>query len=108
MSDYKERCSIMGLHSRVLVLAVVFCAWTSLASAQQPLVQKDQLRVAEFHNIDLSRILAQIAADYSVTIGFEADQNKPQSPIEVSLRDVNFLQFMDGVVKADRRYQWGE
>lgn len=86
----------------------VVCVAVSLAAAQQRPLKTDQLRVADFNNIDMGAILETIAADYAVTIGFETDPNKPQSSIELHLRNVDFNQFVDGVVKADPRYQWRE
>jgi len=64
--------------------------------------------VADFQNIELGAILASIAEDYAVTIGYETDPRKPQSPIAVHLRDVDFKQFLDGVIGAEPRYQWRE
>lgn len=90
-----------------LLLTMIFIS-ASAGSGPQKALDKNRLRVADFSGIELGAVLATIATDYSVTIGFEADPNNPRSPIEVRLRDVNFLQLIDGLVKADRRYEWGD
>jgi len=49
------------------------------------------------NGIDLAAFLAVLAADYEITIGFEASPDKPKPQIALDLRDVTFPQIMDGV-----------
>jgi len=94
--------------ARIAASLTILCICAAAASAQKKPLDKETLRAADLNGIELGAVLASIAADYSVTIGFEAYPNRPQSPIEVHLRDVNYMQFIDGLVRADRRYQWHE
>ena len=64
--------------------------------------------MVQMNSIDMATILASIAADYKTTIGLEVDPGKPRSPITIDLRDVNFLQIIDGIVKAEPKYRWRE
>src|SRR6185369_7684904 len=93
---------------RIATSLSIVCLGVSLGAAQQRPLKTDQLRIADFSNVNMGAILETIATDYAVTIGFETDPNKPQSSIELHLRNVDFIQFLDGVVKAEPRYQWRE
>ena len=92
--------------SRLATIVIIVCAGAALAAGQKP--RPEQLRVVEMSGVEMGALLATLALDCSVTIGFEADPNRPRSPIELHLRDVNCRQVIEGTVKAEPRYQLRE
>lgn len=97
----------LGIKALTGILALA-CVWVPLSPAQQQPARSESTRRVQMGGIEMAVILANIAADYKTVIGLEVDPDKPRSPITIDLRDVNFLQIVDGVVKAEPRYRWRE
>lgn len=89
-------------------IIAIACAWTSVSSGQQRPSKTTPLRMVQMKGIEMAHLLAQLAADYGVTIGLEVDPNKPNSPITLDLQNVTFPQLLDGIVQSEPRYQWRE
>lgn len=89
----------------ILALA---CLGTPLSPGQQQPTKSDPLRMVQMNSVEMATILANIAAEFKTVIGLEVDPDKPSSPITIDLRDVNFLQIIDGIVKAEPKYRWRE
>lgn len=96
-----------GIKALTGILALA-CVWTPLSPGQQQPTRSEPLRMVQMNSVDMTAILASIAADNKTTIGLEVDPDKPISPITIDLRDVNFLQIIDGIVKAEPKYRWRE
>ena len=96
---------------RIKALAGIFviaCVWTPPGRGQQVSPKSSPTRVVQLNGIDIATFLAAMAAEYEITIGLEVDPSQPRSPLTVDLRDVNFQQILDGMVKAKPRYRWRE
>ena len=97
----------LRLKGLAAILAIA-CACTSLSGGQKKTNKDSELREVHLNRIEMAHLLAQLAADYGVTIGLEVDPNKPYSPITLDLRNVTFPQLLDGIVQSEPRYQWRE
>src|SRR5438046_3694407 len=75
-------------------------------NAQQPVDKNEQLRTVVFKKLQLTHILAQFAADYQITIGFEADAKKPAPEISIELHNVVFTDILDAIFQAEPKYLW--
>jgi len=90
---------------RITAVVLISLACTTFIRAQQA-PSRDPLRVVQFQNIDLAAILAALAADEQVPIGFEGDPKKPRSPIAIHLTNVRTREILDGLVGVEPAYQW--
>jgi len=93
-----------GKISRLLVCVIFFCSALTVA-AQQVLAPNERVRVVSL-NGDLKAFLAQMPANFDVTIGFEIDPMHPQSRVSFEVMDATFADIMNAVVKARPEYQW--
>ena len=95
----------MNLFRKILAAWIIFycCA---LVVAQDKPRQDERLRTVEFNGLRLTTVLANLAADFQVTIGLEADPRKPESTVELHLRGVVFREILDGIVVAEPLYKW--
>jgi len=99
----------MGMRLKALMgILALACVWTPLSPGQQQPNRLEQVRMVHLNAIDMAAILANMAVDCQTTIGLEVDPEKPRSQITLDLRDVNFLQIIDGIVKAEPKYRWRE
>jgi len=99
----------MGTRLKALMgILALACVWTPLSPGQQQPNRLEQVRMVHLNAIDMAAILANMAVDCQTTIGLEVDPEKPRSQITLDLRDVNFLQIIDGIVKAEPKYRWRE
>jgi len=99
----------MNLRIKALTgILAIACAWTPFSNGQQRPVKTSTLRVVQMNGIDMAAFLATLAVDYEITIGLEVDPDQPKPQIELNLRDVNFSQILDGLVKAEPKYRWRE
>lgn len=98
----------MKFTARLVALLSIGAACVSLSLAQVKPAKADQLRVVQMNNISFTTLLAQLAADFEVTISLETDPAQQPIPVNVDLRSVNFWQLMDGLMKAEPGYQWRE
>ena len=91
-----------------LAVSILLLSCWSATGGQERIDKSEILRTVVFNNVNMAAVLANFAADYNVTIGFETDPEKPQSQITLDLRGVNFRQILDGIVQAEPRYRWRE
>ena len=99
----------MGLKTTALVgMLAIACVCLPISGGAQKPTRTEQARRVVMNNIRMATILANIAVDYDVTISLETDPEKVDSQINLDLRDVHFTQILDGIVKAEPRYQWRE
>ena len=89
-------------------ILVIACVCLPISGGAQKPTRSEQARRVYFNGVRMATILANIAFDYDVTIGLETDPEKADSQINLDLRDVHFTQILDGIVKAEPRYQWRE
>lgn len=73
--------------------------------AAQNRSKNEPVRIARFANLDLAAILAQLAADQDVPIGFEVDSRKPWSPIVLELANVTTREILEASVRSEPLYQ---
>lgn len=95
----------MSRKSAFVLLAILLLASASGNAWQKP-DKSATLRTVSLDNVDMASVLHAFAADYGVTIGLEADPEKPRSQITLNLRGVNFSQILDGIVSVEPRYKW--
>ncbi len=99
----------MSVRLRALAgILAIACLCSPLIPGQQQTLKSETLRLIHLNGVDMAAILANMAADSQTTIGLEVDPDKPKSQITLDLRDVNFLQIIDGIVKAEPKYRWRE
>jgi hypothetical protein len=99
----------MNLRIKALTgIVAIACAWTPFSRGQQKPLKTSTLRVVQMNSVDMASLLATLAVDNEITIGLEVDPEKPRSQITLDLRDVNFHQILDGIVKAEPKYRWRE
>ncbi len=79
----------------------------SQINAQEPGSPNAPLRVIEYDG-NMAALLAQLAEMYATTIGIQADAQKPDSQIKISLRDATFADMLNAIVQSEPRYQWRE
>jgi len=92
--------------NRALVALAILLVVLSAGSGRQKPNKSEVLRTVYFEHVDMASVLHAFAADYGVTIGLEADPEKPRSQITLNLRGVNFSQILDGIVSVEPRYKW--
>lgn len=88
------------------VLVIVLAVATAISAQQNP-AKASQVRVIKFHG-DMAALLAQLAQEFDVTIGLEADPKKPRSEVTLDLYDATFHDMLNGIVQSEPRYQWRE
>jgi hypothetical protein len=71
---------------RIFCVLLLVLATTIVVNAQQS-NQPDPARMIKFHG-DMIASLAQVAQVYNVTVGFEADPDKPRPELTLDLVDV--------------------
>jgi len=99
----------MNLRIKALTgIVAIACAWTPPIRGQQKPAKTSTLRVIQMNSVDMASLLATLAVDNEITIGLEVDPEKPGSQITLELRDVNFHQILDGIVRAEPGYRWRE
>jgi type II secretory pathway component GspD/PulD (secretin) len=91
---------------RITALLLISLGWTTVIAAQQPAPNDEPLRLVHFSGIDLASILAQLALDQQLPLGFEVDPKKPRSPIDLKLANVRPREVLDGLVRVEPGYQW--
>jgi|GEM_PF-801370 len=101
-------CFVLAMRKKTLAVVAVILSSLSITSGQPRPSKTETLRVVEFHDIDMGAALAAFAADYDMTIGLEADPEKPRSQITLHLQNVIFPQILDGIIQAEPRYRWRE
>jgi len=97
---------VFAMRKKTFAIVIVILSSLSITRGQPRPNKSETLRVVEFHDVDMGAALAAFAADYKVTIGLEADPEKPRSQITLHLRDVIFPQILDGIIQAEPRYRW--
>ena len=96
------------IRKRAFVVLAIFLAALAAGKGRQKPDKSETLRSVQFNNVEMAAILQSLAADCDVTIGLEADPEKPRSQISLDLRSVNFSQILNGIVQAEPRYKWRE
>jgi len=96
------------MRKKALAVVLFVLSFLSLAAGQPRQSKSEILRDVEFDNINMGSVLAALANENNVAIGWEADPEKPQSQNTFHLQNVMFPQILDGIVKAEPRYSWRE
>ncbi len=91
---------------RAIFFAMITFSCSGLVHAQAKPLEQEPLRNVEFSGVRLTTVLANLAADFRITIGLETDPQKPESTLELHLRGVVFRQILDGIVLAEPLYKW--
>lgn len=98
----------MNFAGRLIIVIAIAAACAAPSLAQVKPAKADQLRVLNMNNISFPELLAQLAADYQVTVSLEINSARPPVPVTIDLRDVNFTQIFDGLIRAEPGYQCRE
>ena len=92
--------------NRAFLVLAIFLSVLSAGNGRQKPNKSEVLRTVYFDNVDMASVLHAFAADYDITIGLEADPEKPRSQITLNLSGANFSQILDGIVSVEPRYKW--
>ena len=92
---------------QIMSVLAIGLAFATAISAQQNPAKASQVRLVKFHG-DMAALLAQLAQEFDVTIGLEADPKKPRSEVTLDLYDATFHDILNGIVQSEPRYQWRE
>ena len=94
---------------RKITLAALMCGLCFSVSgvrAQQPSPAARDKRSLIVYKGDLAALLAQLALQYKVNIGFETIPSQPRPAIELDTHFTTLEELLDAIIVADPRYQW--
>ncbi|HEX7297300.1 MAG TPA: hypothetical protein VF251_16230 [Pyrinomonadaceae bacterium] len=96
-----------ALHSATILFLLLSIAPVAVGQeSEKPQATPEPLRVIVYDG-QLRALLATLADQNQVVIGFESDAQSPER-IKFEARDVTFHQILDAMIAAEPRYRWNE
>ncbi len=89
-------------------ILITFLLSLSILGQQQARSPKSEvLRLVEYDG-DLTVLLAELARQYDVTLGFETVTQQPRPRVKFRVEEATRNQVFDAIVQADPQFQWRE